>query len=161
MPSVVPTNPRYVDIANGTLPQGAERRRVVWLASLVAYDVALVGIGLAEGELLGGLAVSRCNEFGEERIRYWQYSAGVGGLGLVLVEGTASDIHSSRTNPKRSALEVNIDPALAGDLATPQPRKGEMPRMPITIVRDAAQHNLQLVGRFTPDWKCCVMRVDR
>ena len=63
VPSIVETNLRHVEVADGRLPQRAQGRRVVWLAGLIADDITPIRIGLAERKFLDGLANSRRREF--------------------------------------------------------------------------------------------------
>jgi hypothetical protein len=87
MPRIVQANLRHVEIAVRCLPQRAQCRRVVRLAGLVAHDVALVVVSLAQGQFLGGVAVPRRGELGQESLRHGEHATRVGRLRLVLVEG--------------------------------------------------------------------------
>ena len=111
---------------------------MVGLAGLVADDVAEICIGFAKGELFGGLAGFRCSEFRQQRIRYRENATGGYCLGLVLVQGAAPDIDSRRADSQSPLLEVNVLPALAGDLAAPQAGQCVVPRVPIAVIRNAA-----------------------
>jgi hypothetical protein len=111
---------------------------VVRLASLVANDVAPIGVGLTEREFLDGLAVLRCGEFTVQRIRDREDATRIRRLGLLLVECAATHIHSRGANSERLVFEVDVSPPLAGDLSTAQAGGGEVPGMPIAVVSDAA-----------------------
>ena len=129
---------RHVEIADGSLPQRAQGRRVVRLAGLVGYDASMGTRPDRERKLLGGLAVSRRGEFGEQGVRDGQDATRVRGLGFVLVDRAATHVHSRRADPQRPVLEVDVSPALAGDLSTPQAGQSEMPYVSIPVIGNAA-----------------------
>jgi hypothetical protein len=81
---------------------------VVWLAGLIADDIAPIRIGLAERELLDGLAALRRRECSQEGVGDRKDAAGVRGLRFVLVEGTAANVDSCRVNAQSLLLKIDV-----------------------------------------------------
>jgi hypothetical protein len=66
-------------------------------------------------------------------------------LGSSWSKAPATDVHARRADPQGPVLQVNVRPALSGDLSTPEARQREVPCVSIAVTGDLAQHGPYLI----------------
>jgi hypothetical protein len=63
-----------------------------------------------------------------------------------LVECAGPDVNPRLSDPHSSSSEVDVAPTQPGDFAASQAREGEMPGMPVAVLRDTAQKCSHLIA---------------
>jgi hypothetical protein len=136
----------HVEILDGRVPHGGQRRGVVELAGLVTDHVAQARVCLAQRELL----------------RSWRAFAAASSLTRASGRGStrpAESVFGSSWSNARSPTSTRVLPICTvrrPRSTSPQrkpaisprrkPPRGEVPGMPVAILRDAAENGTHLIG---------------